>query len=206
MDILSKKSMTSIDPRAAAVPSSGGAGVKLSVLSSFKPSAFEPGIKEAKWPLVVVILLAILVLGGWLALSYYKKSLENQIGVMDSKIAELQSNENKDWSQKIKQLQQSLKAAGPPLKEHVFSSSAFQLLQDSTLPEVRYTNFDLKTNGAVMSVSGEAQTYNVLAKQIAIFNGNKMITNVEVSKVALNQAGGVSFQLTITLDPSLFKK
>ncbi len=198
--------MTSGDPRTAAVPPSGGGGVKLSVLPSFKlpTSGFE--IEEARWPLVVVILLAILVLGGWLGLSYYKKSLKDQISVMDSKIAELQSNENKDWAQKIKQLQQSLKVAVPLLKGHVFSSSALRLLQESTLPQVRYTNFDLKTDGAVMTVSGEAQTYNVLARQIAIFNGDKMINDVEVDKVALGQAGGVSFRLTISLEPSLFKK
>lgn len=206
MDILPKKSMSSIDPRAAAVPSSGGAGLKLSVLPSFKSPTSESEVKEAKWPLVAVILLAVLVLAGWLVLGYYKKSLENQIGAMDSKIVGLQSNENKDSAQKIKQLQQDLKMAGPLLNEHIFSSSALQFLQESTLPQVRYTDFNLKIDGAVMSVSGEAQTYNVLAKQIAIFNGNKMITNVTVDKVALSQAGGVSFHLTISLNPSLFKK
>lgn len=206
MDILPKKTMASIDPRAAATPYAGGAGLKLSVLPSFKPSASGPDIQDAKWPLVVVILLAILVAGAWAFLNYYNNSLKDQIGVMDSKIAELQSNENKDSAQKIKQLQQSLKVVGPLLRAHVLSSPAFQLLQEATLPQVRYTNFDLKTGEAVMSMSGEAQSYNVLARQIAILNGNKMITNVEVGKVALDQAGGVSFQMTIALSPSLFKK
>ena len=206
MDILSKKSMASTNPRAAAAPPSGGAGLKLSVLPSFKMSASGSDIGEAKWPLVVVILLAVLVLGAWVALNYYENYMEDQVGAMDLKIAELQNNENKDSAQKIKQLQQSLKVVGPLLKEHVLSSPTLQLLQESTLPQVRYANFDLKTDEAVMSVSGEAQSYNVLAKQIAILNGNKMITNVEVGKVALGQTGGVSFQLTIALNPSLFKK
>jgi Tfp pilus assembly protein PilN len=209
VDIFSKKSIVGGDQRttvSSAAPSAGGFGSKLSVLPSFKAASSESEIEGARWPLVVVVLFAVLVAGGWAGLNYYKKSLDNKIAAVDSRIAELQSNENKESAQKIKQLQQNLKTVRPLLAGHIFSSAALELLEGLTLPQVRYDKFDLKTDGAIISLSGEAQTYNVLAKQIAILNSDKRIVGVETNKVALNQSGGVSFQLTISLDPSLFKK
>ncbi|MBI4811976.1 hypothetical protein HY798_00790 [Candidatus Falkowbacteria bacterium] len=205
MDILSKKSTSSIDPRAAATPYSSGAGVKLSVLPSFSPPP-KTETKGARWFLAAPILLMILVFGGWLGLSYYKKYLEKEISGLDAKIAELQSDENKESAQKIRRLQQSLKAAQPFLKEHIFPAGVFRLIEESTLPEVYYDKLDLQTDGARVSLSGVAAGYNILAKQIAILNGNPMIRSVEVGKVNLGERGGVAFEMIIVLDPSIFKK
>jgi hypothetical protein len=109
--------------------------------------------------------------------------------------------------EELQTLDKRLNAANTILDKHIAVSPIFVILQDLTLPTVRYSDFtyelDETTNLVKVEMKGEAKGYNYIALQADLFDKNKFIKNPIFSDFVLDQTGNVDFNLTFVVDKSL---
>lgn len=89
------------------------------------------------------------------------------------------------------------------LNNHVVISSFFNLLQRLTLQSIRFSAFayDIKQEGVVITMKGEARSYANVALQSKIFSEDPAFTSVLFSDLDLNPKGNVVFTVKATIDP-----
>ncbi len=152
----------------------------------------------------VIFIVSLLSIGG----AYlYRESVKTDITEFKKSLAIAKNQFEPSLITKLQILDKRLNAATVILDQHVAVSPIFELLQDSTLPTVRYSDFtydiDSTTNLVNVEMKGEAKGYNFIALQADLFNENKFIKNPIFSDLVLDQNGNVDFNLTFSVDKSL---
>ncbi len=87
------------------------------------------------------------------------------------------------------------------IADHIFTSNALRLLEQETLPQVRFLNFNFEATSRKLDMTGEAASYSLLAKQIGIFERNPNIERVEFGGLAMGGSNLAGFKITV-----IFKK
>jgi len=97
------------------------------------------------------------------------------------------------------------------LANHLYLSKFYQLLESLTLKSVSYNDFSLdadpaKNDSVHVKISGEANGFNVLAKQVEIFRESKDIVGVSFDNAQLNKDGKIDFSvgLSFKISPMRF--
>lgn len=152
----------------------------------------------------IIFIASLLSVGG----AYlYRESVKSDITEFKKSLAIAKNQFEPSLITKLQILDKRLNAATTILDQHVAVSPIFELLQDSTLPTVRYSDFtydiDATTNLVNVEMKGEAKGYNFIALQADLFNENKFIKNPIFSDLVLDQNGNVDFNLTFSVDKSL---
>ncbi len=152
----------------------------------------------------IIFIASILSVGG---AYFYRESVKTDITNFKKSLAIAKNQFEPSLITKLQILDKRLNAATTILDQHVAVSPIFELLQDSTLPTVRYSDFtydiDTATNLVNVEMKGEAKGYNFIALQADLFNENKFIKNPIFSDLVLDQNGNVDFNLTFSVDKSL---
>ncbi len=152
----------------------------------------------------IIFIVALLSVGG---AYFYRESVKTNIDEYKRSLAIAKNQFEPSLITELQILDKRLNAATTILDQHVAVSPIFVLLQDSTLPTVRYSDFtydiDSKTNLVNVEMKGEAKGYNFIALQADLFNDNKFIKNPIFSDLVLDQNGNVDFNLTFSVDKSL---
>jgi len=123
-------------------------------------------------------------------------SLDEQINDENSKSAELK-NEILVYQKKIQDFSSVING-------HVDNLNLFSFIQKQCHPRVWFRNFSLDARGASVRVSGEAEGFQELGQQIIIFRDEPMIKSVNLGSVSMEKGGKVSFDLSLSFDPSIF--
>lgn len=152
----------------------------------------------------IIFIIALLSVGG----AYlYRESVKTNIEEYKKSLAIAKNQFEPSLITELQILDKRLNAATAILDQHVAVSPIFVLLEESTLPTVRYSDFtydiDAKTNLVNVEMKGEAKGYNFIALQADLFNDNKFIKNPIFSDLVLDQNGNVDFNLTFSVDKSL---
>ncbi|MDQ5883135.1 MAG: hypothetical protein QG654_47 [Patescibacteria group bacterium] len=152
----------------------------------------------------IIFIAALISVGG----AYlYRESVKTDIDEFKKSLAIAKNQFEPSLITELQILDKRLNAATSILDKHVAVSPIFVLLQDSTLPTVRYSDFtydiDEKTSLVNIEMKGEAKGYNFIALQADLFNDNKFIKNPIFSDLILDQNGNVDFNLTFSVDKSL---
>lgn len=152
----------------------------------------------------VIFIVSLLSIGG---AYFYRESVKTNITEFKKSLALAKNQFEPSLITKLQILDKRLNAATTILDQHVAVSPIFELLQDSTLPTVRFSDFtydiDSTTNLVNVEMKGEAKGYNFIALQADLFNENKFIKNPIFSDLVLDQNGNVDFNLTFSVDKSL---
>lgn len=88
------------------------------------------------------------------------------------------------------------------IAEHLFTSNVLRLLEQETLPQVRFLNFNFDTFSRKLDMSGEAVSYSLLARQIGVLERNPNIERVEFGGLAIGGNNLAGFKLTLILKKS----
>lgn len=81
----------------------------------------------------------------------------------------------------------------------------FRFLGDITHPRVMWFNLTLGLLEGNASLSGEADSITTLIQQVYIFEGESRIEGFELSSFSVGEGQGVSFSVSFSLAPELFK-
>lgn len=168
----------------------------------------------------LAFVVSILAFGGvW----GYTLFVEREIEDMEVRLEEQRQQFKPAEIAEYKRFDDRLKIAANILNSHVALSEIFSLLEEITLPSVRYTSFDFSKDAVpateteiggelvetpaserlLVALEGEAGTFEDIALQAEGFKNNQFIRSSTFSTFQLNETGMIGFEIQATLDPSL---
>ncbi|MBU0722034.1 hypothetical protein KKA93_01070 [Patescibacteria group bacterium] len=161
--------------------------------------------------LASAILMPIFVIGAiYYGLVFYQKSNQVKNLAQTKKFAELEQNiaEEEAGVKEIVGFQARLKTVSQIFAQHLYWTNFFNFLEDNTIKDVYFINFDSDTSGNYI-MNALATDYNGIAEQVNIFKNNKKITAVEAEGGHLvagddKNKSLVSFILNFTVAKNIF--
>jgi len=153
---------------------------------------------------VIIFLISIALAG---TVFIYEGYLTNNIKTMKDSFKRNEQAFNPQSITAYSTLNARINVANTLLKTHVAVSNIFDLLEQATLKNVRFSDFNytyISDKRLTLSMKGQATSYNAIAKQSDVFSQdpmNKYIHNAIFSNLDLDQSGNVVFSFTADVDP-----
>jgi len=91
------------------------------------------------------------------------------------------------------------------IDNHRKASNIFAFMENQCHPKVWFNNFSLNTKEGTVSLAGEAQDFLSLGQQMLILKDEKMIKSVDLANISMKKEGKITFNLSISFDPLIFK-
>lgn len=153
----------------------------------------------------VILLISILLAGG---AYFYRDSLSRKVQEMQQSLTLARNIFEPQLLEDLRRLDRRLQAATTILGNHLAVSPIFEVLQDITLPGVRYIEFTYEIDAVNENIvhvfmTGEALSYDVITLQADLFSENRFIRNPIFSNFALNREGRIDFDLSFDVSRSL---
>ncbi|GEM_PF-5895542 len=137
---------------------------------------------------------------------FYKQSLMETLDGLTRELAQLEESLDRQVIDEIARVDKGLATARLILQRHVHSSNLFALLEEQTLQDVYYTDFTYGfSQGGTVMVSGVADGFVTLHRQLEQFRSLPLVTSVELRTVQLDKDGDVTFSINITLSENVFR-
>lgn len=152
----------------------------------------------------VLVFLAVAVAYG--GVYFYQNSLTQSIA---SKQKALELAKNRFEPGRISELDtldRRISAAKSILSRHVAVSPIFAILENTTLPGIRYTSFTYELSDAgkvTVKLSGESSGYRGIALQSDLLTEDKDVLDPVFSNLSLDNRGNVLFDLTFSVRAEL---
>jgi len=181
------------------------------------PSTFIPKQKQSKVSTIdalayLALFLIVAVIIGFISF--------NVLVGQENKRADTAKADQATWEKQLSESGQKESMLALKKKSDVYvkllnsrteSSKIFDFLKQKTLPEIYYNQFDTDLDSKIITLGGNADTFQNLAKQYLIFkNDTEQITSVTIKEVGINKEKGVTFTFNVALNPAslqaLFKK
>lgn len=131
--------------------------------------------------LVSGILIPIFMVAAvYYGLVFYQKSNQAKNLAQAQKFAELEQNIAKEEAdaKEIAGFQTKLKTVSQVFSQHLYWTNFFKFLEDNTIKDVYFINFDGDTSGNYV-MDALAANYSGISEQVNVFKNNKKITAVE---------------------------
>lgn len=106
--------------------------------------------------------------------------------------------ELRDWQKKIDNF-------GLVILNHRITTNIFALLEENTLPQVVYSNFNLNLKEGTLNLSGEADSFRTLGQQIFIIRGKEFVKDFDFKIAPIDREGEIKFDFNIILNQDIFK-
>jgi len=174
---------------------------KAPITASAKPAQTAP----VGFMTVLALILALASVAAFAGAFAYKEVLTQKVAVAKSSVDRLKEDMSLENLRELEHLNTSLINAKKILASHVSSNRIFALLQQTTIPAVRYSSFNFK--GAEVAVKGSARTYEDIAAQAAVFKTmTDKITTANFSDFTVDKITNVvNFNLSLTIAPEAFR-
>jgi macrodomain Ter protein organizer (MatP/YcbG family) len=209
LDILPKETINQLieEKKEEPSPRKGTLGSMKANLKLPQLGEMGRGFEEARWPIILAVSILILTLLTWVGFFFYHKSLQSKKDSLNKRADEIYTSSNKDMTAKILDLEKDLKQVKKLIDAHVYPSRTLKFLEDYILPNVQLLDFSLDVNSGIITASGAAQTYAILAKQILLLEKQEsIIESVRVSDISLGQLGGIGFSMEIIINGNFLSK
>ena len=154
--------------------------------------------------LVCGILLVLSIVGAG-AVYFFEGYTQGQITAKQHSLAVSREAFEPATIQELSRLNVRINAGEDLLKQHISVSKLFDELEKLTLSSVRYGDFDYSIAApghVVLSMTGEAASFNAVALQSEAFAKSAIITDPIFSNVNVGKAGAISFDFTGVIDAS----
>lgn len=157
-----------------------------------------------KWVTIVLILFvaSVLIAGG---LWVHQRNLLAKVNELEKQIQNLEKQKDQASVDKFISLEQKLIILRQIFASHVYSSKAIDLIEKSTLPVVQWTNLDLDTKNNILNLTGNANDWLTVAKQITAFE-KENLRIINIFKLAVGEEKGINFGLKIGIGDKILKK
>jgi len=178
--------------------------------SSFIPkeSATEGVFKKKKTGVfgVLVVFLFIFSIIVSVGMFIYKGMIKADIENLQNQLVEEEKNIDKKTINEISQFSKKLKIAKSIVFKHKVVSNFLETLASSTVSSVQFVDFgydNMQENNLSVTLKGKAVGYASVALQEDIFSKVNYFKSVTFSNLSLGEGGLVSFDLKISVDPSI---
>ena len=131
-------------------------------------------------------------------LSLIKTNLERERDSMKSpEIVELENE--------IKSAKEKIKIFKDLINNYYFPSKFFPILESKILKEITLTRASFKFSEGKVSIAGEANNFQSLAKQINVLKNSKEFSDLKISKISLSKEGKLSFEISFSFNKEFLK-
>lgn len=169
--------------------------------------------KEVRRPFYFLIIFVVFAICSVVYLGIYSYNtffLKKQLDAAEQKNADIQreidrSATAEDLSATTIAIMKG-KSIRSILLAHFYSSNIYELLEKLTIKNISYNKFSEKIIGGNMieiSVSGEADGYNTLAKQLIVFKKSKEIKGIIFKEASMAKDAKVPFVIILTFEKNI---
>nr|KKS45776.1 MAG: hypothetical protein UV11_C0040G0004 [Candidatus Giovannonibacteria bacterium GW2011_GWF2_42_19] len=151
---------------------------------------------------IIVLIISILMFGG---VFLWKKLTEGQINELNASIKRAEADFDPPFIKEVSRTAKAIDDVTKLLSGHRATSKVFKFLEDNTLVEVSFSNFNFNAANNVVTLSGEALGYSALALQFSKIEQNPMVKAATLSNIAVLDKGTIGFNLTLNLDSEVIK-
>jgi hypothetical protein len=156
-----------------------------------------------------IIAISILAVACILAISVfiYQRSLVKSIEKMNADLVATRDSFDPETIEKYISLDRRIEAGKKILAGHNSLAPVFALLEEQTLRDVRFKNFDYEfdSNGRMnMAMTGEARSFLTIASQSDLWSGEHRIVNPIFNDLNLDDKQIAKFTFKSDLDSQLF--
>jgi hypothetical protein len=160
---------------------------------------------------VLSTVIFLMVLAGAVGTFFYGSYLEKAIAANKTLLENEKGSLDPELVRQIVRLDTRMQVGQKLINEHIAPSHFFDLLEEITLPSVRFSSFKfdfLDRDKVSLVMKGQASGFSAVALQSDIFNKTSVLQNPIVGSLALQPAGTVSFDFSAELDSTilLFKR
>jgi hypothetical protein len=151
----------------------------------------------------IIFVLSLVAAGG---LFGYQHLLNSQIVADNKSLSLVQSEFDPQTMNSLIAASNRIKGAQNLLNKHIATSNMFAVLEQDTLPQVRFDTFNFQVNQdgtMTMALTGEATSYATLAEQSSIFSTVSYFENSAFSNLTLLPNGSVSMHFNTDINPAL---
>ena len=160
--------------------------------------------RKGAFALLASLFLLVITVAGYAGLFYLNKSQENAQTQFVQQIQQKEDDLRPKLLDQIFALQKRIQTVSGVISSHGFAAHTFSALERDTHPRVRFNKYTFAPKDRTIVLTGEADDFGVLARQIAFLEGDQQINKVEFGGLALSEENNhVLFNLTIHAMPSL---
>lgn len=150
------------------------------------------------------ILLAVVVFS-YLIFNFKIRLQSEAVQDIEKKILGLNTEERQAYDKKIIDYRKKINDFAEILNSHRIASSIFSFLEEKTMGNIWFSNFDMQESDSGIKLSGETENMESLSRQIEVFENSKdYVRGVNVLNSQANSGGKISFLLSISFDPKVF--
>lgn len=153
----------------------------------------------------IVLFSFFIVLAFYLALVLVDRRLAVKMEEINTAIIEKDTQEVRDLEENIADLKLKVDAFSDLAKERRINSSFFSFFSRRCHKKVYFPEIRLNTEESWVELTGNAQDFAALKEQIYIFKQEDLIRNITLSRASIGENGGVIFDISLALDPQVFK-
>ena len=89
--------------------------------------------------------------------------------------------------------------------KHRISSNVFVFIEERTLPDVWFSNFDMSQSDDGIKLLGESENMEALSRQVQAFEKSEdYVSDVNISNLEVQASGKIRFFLSFHLNPKIF--
>jgi len=151
-------------------------------------------------------LILIIVLGvGYFGMKIKISSIKSQIEETKVSVAKIKTELDKETERQVLGYQKKINDFSELFNEHKVVSSFLGFLRDSTHLKVSFSTLTLDIETAQVILGGETESFKTLGEQILYLKGSEFIKGLDLSNLALGKEGDVKFNISLSLNPEIFK-
>lgn len=149
-----------------------------------------------------LLILSLLVYGG---LFFYEKKFVNESKNIQEEIINLESKRDSAKEKLIVDTDKKLDVVKDLFKNHFYWSKLFSKIEELIEANVYFSEskFSFAADKTSVVLVGSARTYTALAQQMVSFDGDPLVEKVEVADIALDETGGIRFNLSIIFSKNI---
>lgn len=151
--------------------------------------------------LILVIILGVCYFG----IRIKNSSIRSQIEEVKLNVSKIKIEGDKQTERQVLGYQRKINDFSELFSKHKIASSFLELLRNSTHLKVSFSTLVLNTETAQVILGGETENFKTLGEQILYFKGSEFIKGLVLSNLALGKEGDVKFNISLSLDPEIFK-
>lgn len=150
---------------------------------------------------LVLFFITLLIAGG---VYFWERAMIANVQTLADSVVKVEKTFEPELIVQLQSLDKQLKNGNALLKNHTVITPVFDLLESSTLKQIRFTKFDLtidEAKGPLVKMSGESDGYRSIAQQSDLLGANAYLKDTIFSNFFLTQRGRVSFDLSFGVRP-----
>lgn len=115
------------------------------------------------------------------------------------------TSSEQELESRILKYQDKIKDFGILLDNHKIPLNVFSFLEKNTHPKIWFTSLDLNVENSDLNLVGQADNFETISQQIALFKKQKIIKKIKILDISKSIKEKINFKLNIIFDSQIFK-